>query len=110
MSNAKSSTDGRRRSGGASRAVRLKPIEVPDASDFYSQQCEGFRAGRGFWAVALCPFHDDRNPSFAINLESGGYYCRSSHCGARGNSIVSFVMAREGLSFREALKWLENYA
>ena len=101
---------GSSRSRSSNRLVVREAFNVPNPCDFYSSACEEYRVGGGTWAVALCPFHNDRHPSFAINLESGGYFCRSAHCGARGGSIVSFVMAREGLSYREALAWLEDYA
>jgi DNA primase len=49
---------------------------------------------------ALCPFHPDTNPSFAINLEGGGFFCFS--CGEKGGDVVDFVMKRYGMSFKAA--------
>ncbi len=53
----------------------------------------------------LCPFHDDRTPSFSVNPVKGVYKCFS--CGAAGN-VVKFIMEHEQLTYPEALKWLAN--
>ena len=36
--------------------------------------------------VALCPFHEDRNPSFSFNAENGLFCCHSGNCGVSGNA------------------------
>lgn len=59
------------------------------------------RTGRGY--TGLCPFHDDKNPSFTVNPATGTYRCWS--CGARGD-VFTFVMESERLGFREALEQL----
>ena len=41
-----------------------------------------------------CPFHDDENPSFSINLEDGKFCCHAASCGEKGN-ILDFVAAME---------------
>ena len=56
---------------------------------------------------ALCPFHDDKNPSFECNPERQSYKCWS--CGARGD-IFDFVMNRERVDFAEALRMLAQRA
>jgi DNA primase len=56
---------------------------------------------------ALCPFHDDKNPSFECNPERQSYKCWS--CGARGD-IFDFVMNRERVDFTEALRMLAQRA
>lgn len=53
----------------------------------------------------LCPFHDDRTPSFSVSPVKGVYKCFS--CGAAGN-VVKFIMEHEQLNYPEALKWLAN--
>lgn len=63
------------------------------------------RSGRSF--VGLCPFHDERTPSFNVNPQLGIYKCFG--CGASGD-IFSFVMEMEGVGFPEALRTLaERY-
>src|SRR4051794_27387899 len=55
--------------------------------------------------TALCPFHDERTPSFSVDGERGFYHCFG--CGASGDAI-GFVEAIEGLDFREALESLAD--
>lgn len=56
------------------------------------------RAGRNF--VGLCPFHNEKTPSFSVNAERGFFHCFG--CGA-GGTVFDFVMRVEGLTFPEAL-------
>ncbi len=51
----------------------------------------------------LCPFHNEKTPSFNVNAQSQFYHCFG--CGASGNAIT-FLMEIEGLSFIETLKRL----
>lgn len=53
----------------------------------------------------LCPFHDDRTPSFSVSPVKGVYKCFS--CGAAGH-VVKFIMEHEQMTYSEALKWLAN--
>ncbi len=55
--------------------------------------------------VGLCPFHDERTPSFSVNAEHGLYHCFG--CGASGDAI-SFVRETEGLDFAEAIEHLAD--
>ena len=41
---------------------------LPSPADFYASEIEGFSEGNNGWASGCCPFHDDHNPSFAMNL------------------------------------------
>ncbi len=59
------------------------------------------RAGRNF--VGLCPFHNEKTPSFTVNLERGFFHCFG--CGA-GGTVFDFIMKLEGLTFPEALQSL----
>ena len=59
------------------------------------------RAGRNW--LGLCPFHEEKTPSFSVNPERGFYHCFG--CGA-GGSVFDFVMKVEGLSFPEAVECL----
>lgn len=56
------------------------------------------RQGHNF--VGLCPFHNEKSPSFSVNRESNVYHCFG--CKAGGN-IVQFVMEMERLNYQEAL-------
>jgi len=53
--------------------------------------------------VGLCPFHSERTPSFQVVADRGFYHCFG--CGKHGD-VFTWVMEREGLSFREALEQL----
>lgn len=58
---------------------------------------------RGVNYVGLCPFHDDKTPSFYVSPAKG--VCKCFACGKGGNA-VHFVMEHEQMSFPEALKYL----
>lgn len=58
---------------------------------------------RGANYVGLCPFHNDRSPSFYVSKSKG--MCKCFSCG-EGGSPVSFIMKLEQLSFTEALRYL----
>lgn len=51
--------------------------------------------------VALCPFHNEKTPSFTVSETSGTYHCFG--CGASGD-IISYLRNREGLDFLEAVQ------
>jgi DNA primase len=55
----------------------------------------------------LCPFHDERTPSFGIDPVEKLYHCFG--CGV-GGDVFSFVMETEGLDFAGALEWLADRA
>jgi DNA primase len=58
---------------------------------------------RGVNFVGLCPFHDDRTPSFYVSPAKN--ICKCFACG-EGGSAVHFIMKHEQLSYYEALKYL----
>ena len=62
---------------------------------------------RGREYHALCPFHNEKTPSFTISEEKGFFHCFG--CGAHGD-VVGFVMRNEGLSFPEAVEKLAQEA
>src|SRR5512135_1334018 len=63
------------------------------------------RAGSKF--KALCPFHDDHNPSLELNPERQSFKCWS--CGA-GGDVFDFVQSYEHVDFPEALRMLADRA
>jgi len=74
---------------------------------FFRAELPAFNPRRmtGWLDGGLCPFHDDRRPgSFKVNLDSGAFKCFS--CGASGGDIISFLMRRDGMGFRDALEAL----
>ena len=54
---------------------------------------------------ALCPFHNEKTPSFMVNAERNFWYCFGCQ---KGGDIFSFLMEIEGLEFREALERLAD--
>lgn len=74
---------------------------VKDKADIFhyiDQRLKLKRAGKDYHA--LCPFHEEKSPSFTVNAEKQFYYCFG--CGASGN-IFSFAQEYDGLSFPEAV-------
>lgn len=95
----------------SNRARHVKAAtSMPDPALFFELEVVGFSAGSNGWASGCCPFHDDHNPSFAMNLETGGYFCRSANCGVRGSNLVSFVSNLYGVSHAQALLILKEHA
>ncbi len=79
--------------------------EVADLVEVVGDYVRLKRSGSGF--VGLCPFHDEKTPSFHVTPGLGIYKCFG--CNASGD-IFSFVMEMEGVGFGEALRSLaERY-
>lgn len=55
---------------------------------------------RGTNYMGLCPFHNERTPSFSVNSRRNYCYCFSCH---KGGSPVNFIMEKEGISYHDAL-------
>ena len=60
---------------------------------------------RGVNYVGLCPFHDEKTPSFSVSPSKG--ICKCFSCG-KGGSAVHFIMEHEQLSYYEALIYYFN--
>ncbi|MGC8764797.1 MAG: DNA primase [Brevinematia bacterium] len=73
--------------------------------DVIGRVTEVKKSGRNF--IALCPFHNEKTPSFSISEEKGLYHCFG--CGASGNTI-KFLMEYYRLDFMEALEKLADMA
>src|SRR2546423_8107370 len=58
---------------------------------------------RGANYLGLCPFHNEKTPSFTVSPSKEIYKCFG--CGKSGNTIT-FLMEHEKYSYAEALKWL----
>lgn len=81
--------------------TREKIIEAANIVDVVSDFVTLKRAGANF--KGLCPFHDDRTPSFMVSPAKN--YCKCFACGKGGNP-VGFIMEHEQLSYPDALRWL----
>lgn len=62
---------------------------------------------KGSSYFGLCPFHNEKSPSFSVSRSKQMYYCFG--CGAGGN-VFTFIMEYENYSFLEALKMLADRA
>ncbi|MBU3839598.1 MAG: DNA primase, partial [Candidatus Ruminococcus intestinipullorum] len=81
--------------------VRLKNDIVDVISGYVRLQ----KKGNSYFG--LCPFHNEKSPSFSVSREKQMYYCFG--CGAGGN-VYRFLMDYENFSFVEALKVLAERA
>lgn len=62
---------------------------------------------RGSSFKGLCPFHNEKTPSFTVDRKKQLFHCFG--CGA-GGDVVSFIMQKEGLTYPESLKYLAHKA
>ena len=62
---------------------------------------------KGSSYFGLCPFHNEKSPSFSVSRQKQMYYCFG--CGAGGN-VFTFLMEYENFSFVEAMKYLADRA
>ncbi len=76
-----------------------------DIVDVVSEYVHLKKQGRNYFG--LCPFHDEKTPSFSVSPEKQIFYCFG--CGQGGN-VFSFLMDIEGISFQEAAVKLANRA
>lgn len=84
--------------GPASVARVREAADIVDVvSDHVSLKRRGSR-----W-IGLCPFHQEKTPSFSVDAERGLYYCFGCHA---GGDVIRFVMELENLSFPEAVEAL----
>lgn len=74
-----------------------------DILDVVSKYIQLKKVGSNF--IGLCPFHNERTPSFTVNRVKKTYHCFG--CGAHGDSL-SFLMNHLGLSFTESVKLLSS--
>ena len=80
---------------------RLTIVDV--VSDYIALENSSSRTPK-----ALCPFHDERTPSFSLSLDHNSWRCWGA-CGV-GGDMFEFVMRREGIEFKEALEKLARKA
>ena len=79
--------------------------ERTDIVDLISGYTSLRRSGRS--ATGLCPFHNEKTPSFHVSPEKQVYHCFG--CGA-GGSVINFIMQAENLTFTDAVKFLGERA
>ncbi len=72
-------------------------LNIVDVAQTYVQNMK--KSGRNYFA--LCPFHNEKTPSFSINPDLGIYKCFG--CGESGD-VITFIQKLEGLDFPEAVE------
>ena len=76
-----------------------------DIVDYVSKYVQLKKNGRDY--MGLCPFHNEKTPSFHVNSDKQLFHCFG--CGAGGN-LVQFIMKSENLDFTDALRLLADNA
>lgn len=79
--------------------------DAVDIVDFIGSYVSLVKRGRNY--VGLCPFHNEKTPSFSVNPD--GHYFKCFGCGKSGDAIT-FLQEYEGLDFNEAIKELAEKA
>lgn len=83
--------------------TKQKILDAADIVDVVSDYVHLIRRGANY--MGLCPFHNERTPSFSVNKRKNFCYCFSCK---KGGSPLNFIMQKEGLSYRDALIHLAN--
>lgn len=76
-----------------------------DIVDVISQYVHLKRSGRNYFG--LCPFHNEKSPSFAVSPDKQIFHCFG--CGVGGN-VIHFISKIEGINFRESVELLAERA
>jgi DNA primase len=77
----------------------IQEIKKIKLSDYISEKVKLTRRGKNL--MGICPFHGEKNPSFAVNDTKGYYVCYS--CGERGD-IIAFEQKINNIDFKQAIK------
>ena len=83
------------------RTTKERIKEAADIADVVKEFVQLRRAGRNL--KGLCPFHNEKTPSFIVFPATQNFHCFG--CG-KGGDVINFVMEAEQLSYVEALQWL----
>ena len=80
-------------------------LSANDIVDVIGQTVRLKRAGNSY--VGLCPFHNEKTPSFSVSRQKQVYYCFGCH---RGGNVISFVEEYNNMGFWEAMEYLAQRA
>ncbi len=80
------------------KATIQKITDAADIVEVVSDYVHLVKRGRNY--MGLCPFHNEKTPSFSVNSVRNFCYCFSCK---KGGSPVNFIMEKEGLSYHDAL-------
>ncbi len=79
----------------------LKIRDATSIEEIVSQHVSLKKRGRGL--IGLCPFHQEKTPSFHVDVERQFYHCFGCN---EGGNVFTFLMKMEGISFPEAVRTL----
>ena len=79
--------------------------ENNDIVEVISQYVHLKRSGRNYFG--LCPFHNEKSPSFSVSPDKQIFHCFG--CGVGGN-VFTFISKIEGIGFKEAIEYLADRA
>ena len=84
-------------------------VDIDRLVDYRSEYTQYIKKAKitGDQLIGLCPFHDDKNNSFSVNLKTGQWHCFAED---RGGNFTQFYAEVNGLDTKEAYKQiLEKY-
>lgn len=91
----------RKQKGNRLTEERIQQALAASLVDIAMQNMKLRKAGKTF--MGLCPFHNERHPSFHIYPHNNSFYCYGCN---KGGNVINFVRELQGLSFREAVEYL----
>ena len=74
-----------------------------DIGDVIGRYVQLHQAGKNL--IGLCPFHDEKTPSFSVNEEKQFFYCFGCH---RSGNVFQFLMELKHIDFVDAVKEIAN--
>src|SRR5690625_677382 len=86
---------------GIPKAIIDQIRQETDIVDIIGEYVQLKKQGRNYFG--LCPFHDEKSPSFSVTKEKQIFHCFG--CGKGGN-VITFLMEVESFTFVEALRFL----
>jgi DNA primase len=78
-------------------------VAAADMVDVVSGRTQLKKAGARW--TGLCPFHQEKTPSFSVNSVDKLFYCHGCH---KGGDLITFVRETESLDFAQAVEWLAD--
>ncbi len=85
------------------RSTLEELLDKVNIVDIVSQHVKLRKSGKDF--LGLCPFHNEKTPSFTVSIEKQIYYCFGCH---EGGNVINFLMKLENMTFQETLENLAH--
>jgi DNA primase len=85
--------------------VKSRVLQATDIVSLVSQSVRLKRRGKDF--VGLCPFHQEKTPSFSVSPSKQRFYCQGCK---KGGNAIDFVMLRDRVEFKDGLRLLAEAA